>query len=109
MIFDVVLGRVFNAIPQMVPDDSGVNDICVHVPDFLLLCDNVVVIHIIIIVVDVVVVEVVLKKILFYLSCYRFIVDFLCMLLYLLPKLAHSFFDFIIFGFFFSVIFLYSS
>jgi hypothetical protein len=37
IIFDVVLGRVFNAIPLMVPDDSGMNDFCVRVPENLLI------------------------------------------------------------------------
>lgn len=57
LTFDVVLGRVFNAIPQMVPDDSDTNDVCVYLIRKLLLSGNDVVVVIVVVVVVVVVVR----------------------------------------------------
>lgn len=57
IIFDVVLGRVFNTIPQMVPDDNDMNEICVYVPEKnLLLYDKTVVIIIVVVIVYLVIV-----------------------------------------------------
>lgn len=79
--FDVVLGRVFNAIPQMVPDDSDTNDVCVHLSENLLLLGNAVVILLLLLLLllSLSSVKLFILSINYY---YSPVLDFLCMYMY---------------------------